>query len=243
MARTPQIRRLEEASARPADAQMRLRDLLTRTAEPTGRSTAETPAIGPFLTLSRQAGSGWAEVARRIGLRLCWAIYDRDLVDDLARRLELAPGMLDLMDETRSNWFNDTLLNLLNSRLVFQDSYVSMLGKVMLLAVCEGRSIIVGRAGHLLLPADAGLRVRLIAPRDERLTRICAVEAIDPVEAAARLEYLDSSRAKFIHRHFHKKPDDPSLYDMVVDTGSFGIDGAVDLITTALRLRGLVEAD
>ncbi len=243
MARTPQIRRLDEASARPADAQVRLHDLLSRNAAPTGRPAAQTPAIGPFLTVSRQAGSGGAEVARRIGLRLGWAIYDRDLVDSLARRLELAPDMLNLVDETRSNWFNDTLLNLLNSRLVFQDSYVSMLGKVMLLAACEGRSILVGRAGHLLLPAEAGLRVRVIAPRHERLSRLSAVESIDPVEAATQLEYLDASRAKFIHRHFHEQPDDPSLYDMVVDTRAFGIDGAVELICAALRLRGLSEAD
>jgi hypothetical protein len=243
MARTPQIRRLDEASARPADAQVRLRNLLSRKVEATGRPAARAPAIGPFLTISRQAGSGGAEVARRIGLRLGWAIYDRELVDSLARRLELAPSMLDLMDETRSNWFNDTLLNLLNSRLIFQDSYVSMIGKVMLLAVCDGRSVIVGRAGHLLLPADGGLRVRVIAPRRQRLNRLCAAESIGPEKGAARLEYLDRSRADFIQRHFHEHPDNPALYDMVVDTGSFGIDGAVELISTALRIRGLTAAD
>ena len=241
MARTPQIRQLDEVSARPADAQVRLRNLLSRNAEPTDQPAATTPRIGPFLTVSRQAGSGGAEVARRVGLRLGWAIYDRELVDSLARRLELAPSMLDLMDETRSNWFNDTLLNLLNSRLVFQDSYVLMLGKVMLLAACEGRSVIVGRAGHLLLPADSGLRVRVIARRRDRVARLCAVESISPEEGAARLEHLDGSRTDFIHRHFHQQPDDPSLYDMVVDTGSFGVEGAVELICTALRIRGLAE--
>ncbi len=239
MDRAHGVRHIGDVSVRPADAQVRFWNLLARATQPTALAH---PKIGPFLTVSRQAGSGGAEVARRVGLQLGWAVYDRELVESLARRLELEPSMLDLIDETRSTWFKDTLLNLLNSRLIFQDSYVSMVGEVMLLAAIEGRSVFVGRAGHLLLPSEPGLRVRVIAPRDMRLARFCTMESIDPDEGAARLERLDRSRADFIHRHFHHQPDDPSLYDMVVDAGSFGIDGAVKLVIRALEIRGLTES-
>jgi cytidylate kinase len=242
MARTPQTRHLGDVSARPADVQVRFRELMSRAAEAERRDASKPQTIGPYLTVSRQAGSGGAEVARRVGERLGWAVYDRELVDALARKLELAPGMLDLMDETRSNWFNDTLLNLLNSRLVFQDSYVSMIGKIMLLAACDGGCVIVGRAGHLLLPAEFGLRVRVVAPRSDRLKRMSERESIEAESVAARLDRIDESRADFIQRHFHRSPDDPALYDMVVDTGSFGIEGTVELVGAALRIRGLIPS-
>jgi cytidylate kinase len=196
--------------------------------------------LGPFLTISRQADSGGAEVARRVGMRLGWAVFDRELVEDVSRQLELEPRMLDLMDETRSNWFNDTLLNLLNSRLVLQDSYVEMVGRVMLMAACEGRVIFVGRGGHVLLPRSSGLRVRVVAPRADRLARLCAREGVDVEQGSRSLERLDASRADFVRRHFRAEPDDASLYDLVVDTATFHIDGAVDLVCRALQLRGLI---
>jgi cytidylate kinase len=224
---------------RPADIQMRFRALIDRGAPVVGEEYEKRAELGPFLTISRQADSGGAEVARRVGIRLGWAVFDRELVEDVSRRLELEPRMLDLMDETRSNWFNDTLLNLLNSRLVLQDSYVAMVGRVMLMAACEGRVIFVGRGGHILLPRNSGLRVRVVAPRADRLARLCAREGLDADRGSRRLDQLDASRADFVRRHFKAEPDDASLYDLVVDTASFHLDGAVDLICRALHLRSL----
>jgi len=240
MSRTPQERLSGDVSARPADLQIRFRDLISRAARPVEQCTDLRTELGQYLTVSRQAGSGGAEVARRVGLQLGWAVFDRELVDDVSRQLKLEPRMLDLMDETRSNWFNETLLNLLNSRLVLQDSYVSMVGRVMLLAAYEGRVIFVGRGGHLLLPRSSGLRLRVVAPRADRLARLCAREGLDEETGSERLDRLDASRADFVRRHFREEPDDASLYDVVVDTATFHIDGAVELVCKALELRGLI---
>lgn len=236
----PTMRRMgDEVTIRPADVQVRFREILKKIASE--RASADRPKtrLGPFLTISRQVDSGGAEVANKVGLRLGWAVFDRELVDKLARQLDLSPELLELMDETRSNWFTDTLFNLLNSKLVLQDSYVQMLGKVMLLAAVDGRVVIVGRGGHHLLPPDAGLRVRVVAPRKLRIERLRAREGLTEREAAKQLDALDKSRNDFLRRHFHSRPDDPGQYDLVLDSGTFGIDGAVELVIQALKLRGL----
>ena len=243
MARTPHGSLGSSVAVRPAEFQMRFRELLERAAD-ARKPLLERPAqLGPFLTVSREVGSGGAEVARLVGLRLGWAVFDKELVEDLARRLELSPQMVELLDETRSNWFHETMLSLMNSRIVLQNNYLSMLGKVMHLAAYEGKVIFVGRGGHLLLPRDAGLRVRVIAPREARLATYQAREGLDASESERELDRLGAGRADFVRRHFHREPDDPYQYDMVLDSSVFGMEGCAELVCRALEMRGLVPKE
>jgi cytidylate kinase len=241
MARSTQERQSGGVAAHAADVQIRFRDLLVRASEGEAPVLERPSQLGPYLTISREVDSGGAEVARLVGLRLGWAVFDKELVEDLARRLELSPQMLELLDETRTNWFTDTMLNLMNSKIVLQDSYVSLLGRVMHLAAFDGKVIFVGRAGHLLLPPGTGLRVRVIAPREVRLARSCEREGVTAGEAARRLDRMEAARADFLHRHFRVDPDDPGQFDLVMDSSAFGIDGCVELVCRGLELRGLAE--
>lgn len=243
MVKTPHGSLGSSAAVRPAEFQMRFRELLERAAD-ARKPLLERPAqLGPFLTISREVGSGGAEVARLVGLRLGWAVFDKELVEDLARRLELSPQMVELLDETHSDWFHETMLSLMNSRIVLQNNYLSMLGKVMHLAAYEGKVIFVGRGGHLLLPRDAGLRVRVIARREARLETYQAREGLKADEAERELDRLEAGRADFVRRHFQREPDDPYQYDMVLDSSVLGMEGCAELVCRALELRGLVAKD
>jgi hypothetical protein len=230
---------LSAVAAEPAEFRMRMQALLERAASPT--EAASAPVLGPYLTISREAESGGAEVARRVGERLGWPVLDRELVEILAKSLELEPRLLELMDETKVNWFSETLLNLFESRLVLQDSYVSLLSRCIALAAYDGPVIIVGRAANLVLPPEAGLRVRVVAPRRLRLQAMAAREGLDERAAGLRLDAIDRSRVDFVRRHYHSDPADASHYDLVIDAARFGLAGSADLICRALVLRGLAE--
>ena len=226
-------------SAESAETRLRFEELLRRAAVQPDTDT--DPVLWPYLTISREAGSGGAEVARRVGRSLGWSVLDRELVQDLAERIGLEPRLLELMDETRINWFSETLLNLFNSRFLLQDSFVSMIGRGMALAALEGPVVIVGRAGNLVLTPDRGLRVRIVAPRELRLAVLLDREGLDLRTAGRRLDKLDASRVDFVRRNFHCDPCDPQYYDLVINIALCGVDGAADLIGRALELRGLTE--
>ncbi len=205
------------------------------------RATAErAPAVGlgPFVTVSRQLGSGGSEVARRVGDRLGWRVLDRELVEQLAERLEVSPKLVELMDETRSNWFREALLSLVEPRLVEQQAYVAVLGKVMLLAAYDGKVVIVGRGANFLLPRSSGLRVLVGAPRAERSRRLAEREKLAATAADRRLDELDQARADFIRRNFGAEVNDPQHYDLVLDSVAFGLEGCVDLVCAALEVKG-----
>jgi hypothetical protein len=51
---------------------------------------------------------------------------------------------------------------------------------------------------------------------------------------------LEASRVDFLRRHFRREPDDPTQFDLVLDSSVFGIGGCVELVCRALELRGLI---
>lgn len=227
-------------STHPAEARMLLDDLTRRLEEEGEAPTLGRPPLGPYVTISRLSGSGGSSIARRLAEGLDWNVLDRELVEGLARELELDPHRLELMDETRTNWLRDTIFNLLDSKLVLQDSYVTLLGRVMALAAHKGQVIFVGRAGNLVLPRDDGLRVRIVAPRPWRIRQVADRENLGEAAASERVATLDAARSDFVRRHFKVDANDPAAFDMVLDAAALGEDGVVTLVRKAMEIKGLI---
>jgi hypothetical protein len=235
---TEELRRSGIATGQ-VEYQMRFRALISR-ASAQRETEFQRGTTGPFLTISREAGSRGAEVAKCVGERLGWAVLDKNLLDRLASDLELEPRLLELLDETRTNWFSETLLNLFNSRLVAQHGYVELIGKVVAVAAASEPVVIVGRGAHLILPPTSGLRVRVIAPRESRAQTISQIEEIDHRAAEKRIDAIDADREGFISRNFRVRLTDPSIYDLVVNGDTLGVDGSAEVIIRALETRKLV---
>jgi cytidylate kinase len=241
MSTSTEERRRGGIASSQVEYQMRFRDIMARAGARAPTELDRERVVGPFVSVSRQAGSGGAEVARRIGERLGWAVLDKELVERLAGDLKLEPRLLALLDEKRANWFSETLLNLFNSRLVEQRGYVELLGKVMALAALAEPVVIVGRGAHLVLPREHGFCVRIIAARAARVQRLSRSTGLSETAAEKRLDEIDANRRGYIRRNFRQDVADPSLYDLVVNTGSFGVDQCVELIIQAMELRGVVS--
>jgi len=76
-----------------------------------------------------------------------------------------------------------------------------------------------------------------VAPREERAERLAKRYDLPLAEARARLEREDLGRRQFVQRSFRVDPDDASLYDLALNTGCFGIEGAVDLVEEVVARR------
>lgn len=228
-----------EAHLQEVEFQMRFREILERVAAEGRLDRSSDSGIGPYLTVSRQPFSGGAAIARGVGLRLGWSVLDKELVDTLAAHLKVSPGLLELIDETKSSWLRDDVLNLLESRMVDQDEYVSMVGRVVQVAAYEGKVVVVGRGANFLLPPEGGLRVRVVAPKEERLQRLCKEQDIGEELGRDRLASLDADRSGFLNRHFGVGAGGVYGYDLVLDTSRFGIEGSIELIASACDRLGL----
>ncbi|RIK87664.1 MAG: hypothetical protein DCC67_01710 [Planctomycetota bacterium] len=236
--RTNVIPRSRELSGK-AEQQMRTWALaleLTPPPKPSGK-TPLASLIKPYIALSREAGVDAAEIAQVVATELHWKVLDREMVDYIADQHNWSRVSVESVDERQSSWFHDTLGKWLDSKLVSQVEYVRGLGRIVALAAQRESVVFVGRGAQFILPRDAGLTVRLVAPKKARLQHLAQCANCSEHEAEKMLEEVDRGRADFVRRYFHRDIADASVYDLVVNLEHFTNEQAAGLIIEASRLR------
>jgi cytidylate kinase len=193
---------------------------------------------GPFFTiaLSREVGAGGTSVAREVGAKLGWPVYDHELVEHIAKEMKLRTQLLDSVDERRIGWLQESVEGFLASiPSVSETAYVRHLVETILSLGTHGECIIVGRGAALLLPPATTLRVRLVAALEDRITVMSRDRGLSREEAARFIERSDRERRRFIQDHFRKDPMDPQHFEMVLNSSRFTAAECADVIVEALR--------
>jgi cytidylate kinase len=196
--------------------------------DPAGRGAVR------YVTISREAGAGGAEIARRLGERLGWKVYDKNLLDQVAERFHESRLMLDLVDETPGNWAYDVLGAWMDRSVITHQRYMAHVTRVIRSLSRGASGIFVGRGAQFLLPREAVMAVRIVAPERWRLGQIMKMKNLSDVRARQFLRETDEGRREFIERFFRRDIHDPHLYDLLVNVEHLGLDGAVELIVLAL---------
>ena len=113
------------------------------------------------------------------------------------------------------------------------DEYLRYLTKVIGTIGKQGNAIIIGRGGQFILPPEETFRVRLIAPREIRIRNVMRDSATDFENAKRYVYKTEADRNAFHHKHFRADWMDPGYYDLIVNTGPLGIEGAVAVVRAA----------
>jgi cytidylate kinase len=190
------------------------------------------------IALSREAGTYAASIAREVGNRLGWPVYDRELLQRIADDMGVRRALLDSVDERRAGWLNECLKGLSSAPAVSQGGYVRHLIETLLALGTLGNAVIVGRGATKVLPLATTLRVRVVAPLENRIEMVRREHGISEKEAARQVESTDRERNRFVKDHFLIDPVDPRNYDLVLNAARFSPGECADLILAALdRLR------
>jgi cytidylate kinase len=199
-----------------------------------GTGPPPRPAV---VTFSDQIGSDGKEIlaALRAELGSDWHIWDRDLLEEIARRANKRLQLLEAVDERAQSQIDLTIRSLLSVPMVEEATYLHQLARVLLALAQQGRAIIVGRGGHLLL-RDA-LKVRCRAPHAYRVAKVAQMEGLSHQEAERRVREVDRRRADFIRVEFEHDIDNADDYDLVLRSDTLGVSTAVAALAAAVRAR------
>ncbi len=194
----------------------------------------------PFtVALAREAAAGASLVAAEVGRRLGWAVYDRDLVEHIAREMGLRTSLLQSVDERHMSWLTESaqgfLSALASGPTVTESAYVRHLVETVLALGAHGECVIVGRGSAHILPAETTLRVRLVSPFKDRVARAAEKLGLDADAAARYIRDKDRERVRFVRDHFLRDPEDPRVFDLVINTSRLPVSDCADLILDALR--------
>jgi cytidylate kinase len=199
-----------------------------------GPGDSERP-IGFTIALSRATGARATSVARVLGQKLGWHVYDHELLELIAKEMGLRTRLLESVDERRGSWIQDTMAGFALVPLVSETGYVRHLVETLLSLASHGSCILVGRGAAHILPAATTLRVRLVAPLEDRIAVMSRELHVPRDEAARRVKTMDRERTAFIKDHFQRDPENPVNYDLVLNSSRFSVAECADVIVDALR--------
>jgi cytidylate kinase len=206
------------------------------------RKTEATAGTSPVrarvrftVALSREAGTNGSLIAKAIGERLGWVVYDRELVQHIAADMGVRTSLVESVDEKHRNWLLSCLESFGSGLTVSNNTYAVQLLETLLSLGAHGECIIVGRGAAQVLPADATLGVRLVGPLPDRIKVVSQRSGIPLLEAKQWVEKTDAERVRFTKDHFQKDSTDPRGYDLVLNSSRFSVSECADIIIEALR--------
>ncbi len=195
------------------------------------------PPRGPCIALSRQPGAGGAEVGRRVAELLDYGFFGIEIVDQIARELGVQRQLVAGLDERVSTGIDRYVADAFRTRPFTETDYLRAVVRTIATHGERGRVVILGRGAPQILPPTRALRVLVVAPREARAARIAREEGLPAREAEEALAQRDAERLSFLRHDFSVDADDPTLYDLVVNTATLGLEGSAALVIDALRGR------
>jgi len=190
----------------------------------------------PVITLSRDYGSGGDIIATRLSQRLGVPVYDEQLLQEIARRLDDDPAVVQMLDESMGRAKDMWLYRLLSGKDINHDTYRDTLIKV-LMSLGRLGGIIIGRGAHVVLAESCALRVRITGSPEVCARRMAEAGHGTYEELLKHAQDLNHRRAKFVWDTFHARLSDASGFDITINT-----DRMTDFEDVVEMLVGLATA-
>ena len=205
------------------------------------KAALECPRL--FLTLSRQPGAGAISIGEKIAEFLNaekkitwptpWKVFDKDLLKTIVEEHNLPEKCKKYMPEGKLS----TIQDILDDMLGLHPSAIALVhrtNETLLHLAHLGNTIIVGRGGCLVTrKLQGGFHVRLVGSLDKRVRRVIEFSKINKKEAEKLVAKEEKDRKKYFNEYFNKNIEDPSLYDLTLNTDFISFDDAAKIIVHA----------
>jgi cytidylate kinase len=206
-----------------------------------------------IITISRQLGTGEVEFTDKLTDTLGYPLYDDLLIQQVAAALEVHTGVVRALDERlEPSAIQGVLSRITGGRARGQVStrreeggvrpeiVRTALRSVVREIARRDNAIIVGRgAGIILSNLRRVLKLRLVAPLEYRARHHARTIGMNLGEAEEQVQRSDSDRRNYIRRMFNVDWEDPTLYDVVINTARTDSDAAVQIITKIMEVKEL----
>ncbi len=202
------------------------------------------------LAISRQMGAGGAYIGHAVASRLGLKYIDREILEEAARLLDAEGQDLERLEERVANtWVRftrhlslgppDGLFTPPRIRdSVFEEELFRIERQIMRELAARENCVIIGRAGSFVLTDHPGvIRVFVHAPEAFRVEQVSRSVGQDRNAVRDLIRRSDRDRARFVQAVCGCDWSNACHYDLTVDPGAIGLDGAADLVTTVVERR------
>lgn len=190
------------------------------------------------ITISRQYGSGGSEVGRLVAERLGCELFDNAILEGAAKDMKIEPREV---AEREQNISTSRLVEMLimgndipqGTVLSTDDKLFVSQSRLIREAASKKPCVIIGRCADFVLRGRPNLlRVFIQSDKEFAAKRIeaSADRHLDGDAALVKIEEVNTARANHYFHYTEGRWGDAANYDLVINTGVIGVDGAADII-------------
>lgn len=182
-----------------------------------------------IITISRQIASLGDEVAAELSRLLGYTFINRDTLEEDLLKHGITKEKLHKYDEKKPGFWASLARD--------RDEYFDYLREAVYERSKEGNCVFIGRGGFAILKDIPGcLAVRLVASVPIRIERLMNEFSWPEKKAMALLQESDNNRRGFHKAFFNIDHDDPSSYNLILNTDAISPVVAAKIIAEACRL-------
>ncbi len=195
------------------------------------------------ITLSRQFGSGGAEIGRKLADELKIPFYDKHVIEQAAEKSGIAKEHFEKADERRTNSF---LFSLVSAHYggtatpvrlddIITDDKLFIYTAETVKEMAKQPCLIVGRCADDILRDEDILRVFIYADLSVRVKRICELYDLSEKAATTLIKKTDKRRANYYNFYTSRNWGEAANYDICINSARLGVDGTVQALAEFVR--------
>lgn len=208
----------------------------------------------PFvITISREVGSGGRTIGRKLAEKLGVRFSDKELVDELQKKLNLTVDSIEELKGKKKRWLDDFIQMVapvpMSGMLVDGDSdYISEYNlslsvndvfeaerEILNGIADDGSCVIAGRSGFFVLKGRPNkVDILITASRDKRIARIMEKQNLSRQKAEEVIDSVDKARDNYVKRYTGQSRYDARNYHIVLNMDYITEDQAVAMILSYL---------
>lgn len=191
-----------------------------------------------IISIGREHGSLGHEIAVRLAKNLGYDLYDRDILDQIAKEGEA-------IDPEKMKKYDERPRRVLGSRVV--NGYSNSLEDIVAEKVFDyekklaesGKSfVIVGRCAEYILQDYPGLvSVFIQADEEAKLKHIMHSRNKDEKEALKEIHETDRNRRRYHNHYAGSGWKDMDNYDLILNSSRLGLEATIDVIQEYVALK------
>lgn len=170
---------------------------------------ADKKVVKQTITISREFGCEAYPTAEKLQKILeassgeTWALVDRSLIDEIARRHDLEADFLHNLGK-RPRWLDD-MFSSLSSKWKNERDYFQLLAQKIVSIASGGNAIIVGMGGAVVTQSMKNCHhFRIFGSEEFKINSIAKRAKVSPAEALTMIEVRQKAREKFVRDFLDK---------------------------------------
>ncbi len=198
--------------------------------------TARHP-VPPIVTISRQTGSRGSYFGSRLAQKLGYQRLHREVIDAITQESGYYRRIVEALDDHLRSGLDVMVEGMFSGQTVDNRDYARLLCKVVLSMSELGGVVLMGRGGNFILGMNRGFHMRFVCSLTTRVENLMKYSAFSEKDAVNRIRQSDTERREFMRKMFHADIDDPTRYDLMINSDKLDVEDLLDVVIPAIKAK------